>query len=49
MLECYRGNSWIKILESGLKMAVIYTVLNLFIHQHYLLNTYNVTGTVLAA
>lgn len=47
MLECYRGNSWIKILESGLKMAVVYTILNLFIHQLYLLNTYNVTGTIL--
>lgn len=30
-------------------MAVIYTILNVFIHQLYLLNTYNVTGTVLIA
>lgn len=49
MLECYRGNNWIQILESGLKMAVIYTILNVFIHQLYLLNTYNVAGTVLIA
>ena len=49
MLKCYRGNNWIKILESGLNMAVIYTLLNVFIHELYLLNTYNVTGTVLVA
>ena len=30
-------------------MAVIYTLLNVFIHELYLLNTYNVTGTVLVA
>lgn len=28
-------------------MAIVYTILNLFIHQLYLLNTYNVTGTIL--
>lgn len=28
-------------------MAVVYTILNVFIHQLYLLNTYSVTGTIL--
>lgn len=30
-------------------MTVTYTILNLFIHHTYLLNTYNVTGSVLVA